>query len=93
MTPRTSEQIQLEQRRVADTDRRQRQATKGPMPAGLTPLQQTQWRIWGWFDQRRRSKPSKYETRPKKGRVAPPVASTGTSATIEPEDYSNEHAF
>jgi hypothetical protein len=51
------------------------------MPAGLTPLQQTQWRIWGWYDQRQQAKQGKYKfENTSEGRVAPPVvASTGKS--------------
>jgi hypothetical protein len=79
--PRTSKQIQQEQRRVADRDRRQQLATRGPMPSGLNINQQNQWRSWGWFNLQVRAKPTKYafnETRPN-GRVAPPVASPETS--------------
>jgi hypothetical protein len=89
---RTTEQVLAEQRRVADANRRHRLATKGTMPAGLTPLQQTQWRIWGWYDQRQRSKPSKYnfETRPEKGRVAPPSLLT---ADHDQEDTYHDHDY
>jgi hypothetical protein len=85
--PRTTEQTLAEQRRVADADRRQRLAAKLPMLANLTPPQRLQWRAWGWCDTRARSK-GKYETRPNKGRVAPPVASTGKSVIIDQRGYS-----
>jgi hypothetical protein len=82
---RTSEQAQADQKRVADADRRHRLATQGPPPAGLTPLQLTQLKIWGWYDQRERSKPTKYAfIEPvRKERVAPPSLPT---ATQQPSD-------
>jgi hypothetical protein len=84
-----TEQILAEQRVVADTDRRHRLANKGQMPPGLTPEQQIQWRSWGWFDQRQRAKPTKYnfqQIRPQ-GRAASPVAfDTGKSTTMRFEN-------
>jgi hypothetical protein len=74
--PRTAESVLAEQRIAADTDRRHRLATKGEMPAGLSPLQQTQFRIWGWWDIRH-DKPNKYNFEEHRdgtaARVVPPV--------------------
>jgi hypothetical protein len=75
--PRTSKDILAGQKRVADADRHYRLATKGAMPAGLSPLQQTQFRLWGWWDIRNHDKPSKYNFEEHNGgaaaRVVPPV--------------------
>jgi hypothetical protein len=77
--PRTAEEVLAEQRSAADTDRRHRLATKGAMPAGLSPLQQTQFRIWGWWDMRTHSNPSKYNFEEHRdghaARAVPPVTS------------------
>jgi hypothetical protein len=68
-----------EQQRVADADRRHRLATKGAMPAGLSPLQQTQFRLWGWWDTCSQGKPGKYNFEEHRDgnatRVVPPVMS------------------
>jgi hypothetical protein len=84
-----TEQALAEQKRVADADRRHRLVTKGPMPPGLTALQQTQFRIWSWWDNTRRRSKNKYKTRPSEGRVAPPVAATGNH---EDNDYDYNYS-
>jgi len=74
---RTVEEVLAEQRSDADTDRRHRLATKGAMPDGLSPLQQTQFRIWGWWDMRSHRNPGKYNFEEHRdgdaARVVPPV--------------------
>jgi hypothetical protein len=69
---RTVEDVLAEQRSAADTDRRHQLAVKGAMPAGLSPLQQTQFRIWGWWDMRSPGNPSKYSDGDA-ARIVPPV--------------------
>jgi hypothetical protein len=92
--PRTSENVLVEQRRVADADLRQQLATKGPMPAGLSPLQQTQFRLWGWWDARGRDKPSKYKFKEHRSgaaaRVVPPVTPNRISANCQSEEITHD---
>ena len=83
--PRTSEDVLAEQQRIADAELQHRLATKGPMPAGLSPLQQTQFRLWGWWDIRS-NRSGKYNFEQQRSgaaaRVVPPVTPHRISATV-----------
>jgi hypothetical protein len=94
--PRTSEDVLAEQQRVADADLQQRLANKRPMPAGLSPLQQTQFRLWGWWDVRS-NRSGKYNFEEHRGgaaaRVVPPVTPNRTSATVNQRRKTNEQSI
>jgi hypothetical protein len=91
--PRTSEDVLAEQQRIADAELQHRLATRGPMPAGLSPLQQTQFRLWGWWDIRRQSNHGKHSFEEHRSgaaaRVVPPVTPNRTSATVNQRRNTN----